>query len=447
VLDHYRKPRVLGLDLLRIFASLSIITFHGNVARLFGRNVVSSAIAANGFLAVDIFLVLSGWLLTRQVLRMRPVFPSRIQLAVRFWTRRWARTIPPYWLVLLGMLVFGKALHSDITLQPLTPGLLLTHAFFLQTIFPPNAYGITWSLVTEEWFYLLLPFVVIVLSARARSWRVLAGVGLAILLVPATLRAILLTTPMNWRIGILVFPPARFEGLVVGALLAAASMGAPWWDRVMARRGRLFLLGTVLIAGILLAGIADTWVYRVIGILGFNLSLGLLMPFLSQLRWPKTAPVVAVMATAYLSELTYPLYLLHVFRLHLGPTSGVTAVGSGVVSVVTLLLAATLLHLGVERPCLALRDRFDRERARRTETGPAPGATWKEPAPGARPKVMRGGQQQVGPTAPARAVGVARGTTDHAAGIPPSGAGQPADGPPPGALSGPVPPAATPRPA
>jgi peptidoglycan/LPS O-acetylase OafA/YrhL len=162
---------------------------------------------------------------------------------------------------------------------------------------------------------------------------------------------------------------------VVGALLAAASVGAPWWPQVLARRRFLFLLGLVGVASMLAAGMVSSWPYRIFGVLVFCVSLGMLMPLMSQLRWPVAAPALAMMATAFLSELTYPLYLIHTLvRIHWAhfrfPISALLLL----LVVVILFGSAILLHLGVERPFLALRDRFD----------PAP-AKWKEPPAEGRP--------------------------------------------------------------
>jgi peptidoglycan/LPS O-acetylase OafA/YrhL len=158
----------------------------------------------------------------------------------------------------------------------------------------------------------------------------------------------------------------------------------------MARRRLLFGLGLAVIPPILVAGIAHSWAFNIFGLLGFSVCIGLLMPFLSQLRWPQAAPAAAVVGIAYLSELTYPLYLLHMFRPTFRTTSSVTL---AVFFAVLLLLAATALHLGVERPFLALRDRYDREHAGRTEERSA----WKEPvdlhAPEADRPVTRHDQQ------------------------------------------------------
>jgi peptidoglycan/LPS O-acetylase OafA/YrhL len=226
--------------------------------------------------------------------------------------------------------------------------------------------------VTEEWFYLLLPLVVLLIVPRLRSWRMVLGLGCAVLLIPAVVRVIMLAT--GDRASIVYTPQARFEGLVVGSLLAAASLGAPWWEtHVIARRRLLFTIGLAVMLPILLAGISHSWAFNVFGLLGFSLCLGLLMPLLSQLRWPQHAPVTAIIVVAYLSELTYPLYLLHMFRPTFSTTSSVRL---AVVFAFLLLLAATVLHLGVERPFLALRDRLDSRKA-----------AWKEPAIPAAPPV------------------------------------------------------------
>jgi peptidoglycan/LPS O-acetylase OafA/YrhL len=377
IVDHYRKPRVLGLDLLRITASLSIIGFHGNSSVFLGKNLAFQVLGHNGYLAVDIFFVLSGWLLTRQVLRMRSSFTSGWAFAWRFWTRRWARILPPYLLVIMVLFLFGNALlphlHRDpVLLSSLTFPQLLVHALFLQTLFPPNALGVSWSLVTEEWFYLLLPLVILLIVPRLRSWKMVMGFGCAVLLVPAVVRVIMLATPEH--ASIVYTPQARFEGLVVGSLLAAASLAAPWWERVIARRQLLFAIGLIVMLPILLAGISHSWAFNVFGLLGFSLCLGLLMPFLSQLRWPQRAPLAGIILVAYLSELTYPLYLLHMFRPTFSTTSSVKL---AVLFAVLLLVAATALHLGVERPFLALRDRLDNRRM-----------AWKEPAVAAAPSVV-----------------------------------------------------------
>jgi peptidoglycan/LPS O-acetylase OafA/YrhL len=377
LLAHYRRPRVLGLDLLRIGACATIVIFHGNPIRAFGQNWIGWAFARNGYLGVDVFFVLSGWLLTRQALRMRDAFRSSARFATAFWLRRWIRTLPPYWLVLAGLFAFG----SPALPHPMQPLQLATHALLLQTVLPPNLFLVSWSLVTEEWFYLLLPPAVL-LASRLPDRRLRAGLAIGALLFPTGVRAFALLQglPVSY---VFAEPPARFDGLVVGALLAAASLGAPWWLAVMARRRILFGAGCLGVVGVLFAGVDGSLQFRVVGLLAFNVCIGALLPQLSQLRWPAVTPVAAMMATAFLSELTYPIYLLHRMVPHLhwveahGPGRALLAAGS----ITALLATAAALHLGLERPLLALRDHFlPRPRPR------VASASWTEPAQaGARP--------------------------------------------------------------
>jgi peptidoglycan/LPS O-acetylase OafA/YrhL len=90
---------------------------------------------------------------------------------------------------------------------------------------------------------------------------------------------------------------------------------------------------------------------------------------MSQLRWSLNTPAAAIMATAFLSELTYPLYLLHpLVDLHWTHQAGGARMIYALANAILLLAAATAVHLGIERPFLALRDRHETRRR------------WKEPA-------------------------------------------------------------------
>jgi peptidoglycan/LPS O-acetylase OafA/YrhL len=368
---------VLGLDLLRIIACASIIIFHGNPTRAFGDNWIGLVFAHDGFLGVDVFFVLSGWLLTRQALRMRDTFRSSARFASTFWVRRWLRIIPLYWVVLAGLFAFGGATGA----QPMTPSQLATHAVFLQTLLPPNRFGVSWSLVTEEWFYLLLPLVVL-LASNVYDRRLRYGLALGALLIPMAVRAVLLSRGVAADY-VLADPLARFDGLVVGSLLAAASLGAPWWPWAVARRRILFGAGSLGLVGVLAFGVGESLAFHVVGLPAFCLLVGALLPQLSQLRWPSAAPRAAMAVTALLSELTYPLYLLHqvIPIRHWVQATGPARLGLAAASIVALLVVAAALHLCVERPFLALRDRYWGHPRPNVRT-----ASWKEPAlPAPRP--------------------------------------------------------------
>ena len=356
-LDYYRAPRVLGLDLLRITASLTIVAYHGSTqASYYNRGLLR-----HGYLAVDIFFVLSGFLLTRQALKLRRGMPLG-SFALKFWTRRWFRIIPAYWVMLL-LLVVGAAylpIRSNMTF-----GDLPRHLLFLQTLFPPNRYQLTWSLVTEEWFYLALPFVLaLFLLVPRRGVRVAAVV--VILLIPSVVRAVMAhngQTPMA--------PQARFDGLVIGSALAAIWTFVPEWKgRLLAQRGWLFGIGGVGAVVLLFATtkLPDGVGYWVAGLLAFNLCVGLTIPAMTVLQWPRFLPVGLAAVVTFLSDLTYPLYLVHGFAYSIVDLTGIhTKALYFAVALPFILLSAIALHLIVERPFLAWRARIDSSTRRSVE--------------------------------------------------------------------------------
>ncbi len=152
--------RVFGLDLMRAAAILIVVDAHATIAL---KNYYAGAfwhhLLPDG---VELFFVLSGFLIGGILIRTYEKegrFDGRLLL--NFWTRRWFRTLPNYYLVLLGLIVFTllRAWRSGLphTLPP--TGTLATYFVFGQNFardvspFFPE----TWSLAIEEWSYLTLP--------------------------------------------------------------------------------------------------------------------------------------------------------------------------------------------------------------------------------------------------------------------------------------------------
>jgi peptidoglycan/LPS O-acetylase OafA/YrhL len=83
---------------------------------------------------------------------LREISAPRPRLILRFWLRRWWRTLPPYWAALALVFLFAPGLHL-----PREPW--WRYAGFLQNLAWPHPpfFGEAWSLAVEEWFYLLLP--------------------------------------------------------------------------------------------------------------------------------------------------------------------------------------------------------------------------------------------------------------------------------------------------
>ncbi|HSS61495.1 MAG TPA: acyltransferase [Candidatus Limnocylindrales bacterium] len=347
--DYYRAPRVLGLDVLRIVASLTIVAYHGSTQASF----YNRGLLRHGYLAVDIFFVLSGFLLTRQALKLR-TNTRLMSFATRFWTRRWFRIIPAYW-VMLGLITLGVAylpIRANMSLADLP-----RHLLFLQTLFPPNRYTVTWSLVTEEWFYLALPFMLALFFLVPRRNVRVAGV-LLILLIPSVVRAIMVQhgeTP--------VLPQARFDGLVVGAGLGVIwSLVPQWKGRLHDSRKWLLAVGVLGAVFMFVATtrLNDGLVYWTAGLLAFNLFIGMTIPAMTVLQWPRFLPIGLAAFVTFLSDLTYPLYLVHDIGYTIVDATGIHSKALYfAVALPFIFLCAVVLHFAVERPFLAWRARID----------------------------------------------------------------------------------------
>jgi peptidoglycan/LPS O-acetylase OafA/YrhL len=345
----------LGLDLLRIIASLTIIAYHGSTqASYYNRGLMR-----HGYLAVDIFFVLSGYLLTRQALKMRSSGRPLMSFATRFWTRRWFRIMPAYWVVLA---LITLAIATLPVRGTLTPKDLLRHALFLQTLLPPNQYAVTWSLVTEEWFYLALPFVLFVFALLPRRDVRVVGIA-AILLTPGVVRFFTVSAGH-----LPTLPQTRFDGLVIGAALGAVWTLAPEWKAALHRNRKwLFVVGCsgLFFTFVLMTKVTDSLAYWTVGILATNICVGMTIPSLTVLRWPGFLPVSIAAVVTFLSDLTYPLYLVHDMCYSLVDSLGIQQkIRYFAVALPLILVCAVVVHVTVERPFLAWRARLDRNTRR-----------------------------------------------------------------------------------
>ena len=172
--------RVAALDLLRGLAAFSVaIPHYLTLNATDWRDADILAVAA-----VEVFFVLSGFVLAPQILTQvvgRPVGNLRV-----FLVRRWMRTIPPYLVALFGIsLATGQLQTVDF----------VRYAFYVQNLFyQANAndyYPVAWSLSVEEWFYVTFAPLVFITAKLYRSdaWNTAVFVGIFLVLVVMVARA------------------------------------------------------------------------------------------------------------------------------------------------------------------------------------------------------------------------------------------------------------------
>jgi peptidoglycan/LPS O-acetylase OafA/YrhL len=186
------QGRIRGLDGLRAWAVLAVIAYHVNPAWVPG-----------GFVGVDVFFVVSGFLITTLLLREASAH-GRISLP-GFWLRRARRLLPALAIVVTVSLVAARLVSSELLVgarrQVVGAATFLTNwvevaagsDYFAQR--QPQLFQPFWSLAIEEQFYLLWPVGLVLLLVALRSWRGRAVVALGAALASAVWMAVLYGGP------------------------------------------------------------------------------------------------------------------------------------------------------------------------------------------------------------------------------------------------------------
>jgi peptidoglycan/LPS O-acetylase OafA/YrhL len=258
-----RLPYLPGLDGLRAIAVISVLLYHGDLAW-----------AVGGFLGVEVFFVISGYLITSLLLnewRERGTIDLR-----RFWLRRARRLLPALFVVLVVTLLVAvvflpddvASLRGDVASAF---GYVTNWVFifgeksYFETIGRPSMVAHLWSLAVEEQFYLLWPLMFIggmKLFGRKRfPVVVVAGVVASVVLMW------MLYSPGSDPSRVYFGTDTRASGILVGCALAF--VWAPWrLRRKVTSSARNILnvsgvVGLVLLLQMLLrTDEFSSWLYR-----------------------------------------------------------------------------------------------------------------------------------------------------------------------------------------
>ncbi|HET6432733.1 acyltransferase [Dyella sp.] len=358
--------RLPGLDTLRAAAIVWVMLFHSWVVGGLGPHF--GWLSRYGWVGVDIFFVLSGFLIGAQVLA--PLARGEWLDLVDFYQRRAYRIVPAF-AVVLALYVWAPAVREFEGLAPWWQ----FATFSLNLLIDYNAqpaFSHAWSLCVEEHFYVLFPLLAMGL-ARWRSGAALKGVALALVLGGIAVRTTLwlhdraLDPPRNWYIEDLYFPTwSRLDGLLTGVLLAALKVFRPQlWTRAQAHATVAMWGGLVMLAlAFWLFRDRLAWLPNAFGWPLLSAAIGLLVfaaagPGSAIGRWH-------VWGARPVASISYSLYLTHKIAFHLVQVGwGERLHGIALFGLYALaaLAAGGALHLLVERPGLRLRQRRAAQRA------------------------------------------------------------------------------------
>lgn len=298
-----------GLDGLRALAIVAVVWHHSVRPDLL-------PMAARGFTGVDLFFVLSGYLIVTLVVREKER-RGRVSL-LDFWMRRFLRLMPVYYLLLFGLLaVYLIAKPDDPDTTRLAEGLPV-YAFYLSNWFHPNAnnLSITWSLATEEQFYLVWPLVEAFFApfAAAAFWIAAVIVNQLInfgILDPAIDAAFGVGTADSREILAVTFTP-----ILMGVGLARLLHRKRGFD--IARKVAGFPHAPLVFAALLLV-LFNLPAEDISGL--FRLTLHILMTlWVASIVLAPSSPVTSILdwrPIAFVGAVSYGMYLYHLWCIHI----------------------------------------------------------------------------------------------------------------------------------
>ena len=340
-----------ALDGIRALAIVGVMAFH-----------LGLGWASGGFLGVDLFFVLSGFLITSLLLE-EWLTTARIKL-LPFWGRRARRLLPALILVVIVVLVYtvvrGRTAHTvgaGAGLSRLRGDALATLFYFQNwhdvfTIPVVSPFSHAWSLSIEEQFYLVWPFVMLALvSLSSTRWR-RAGVALCAGGFIASAADMALAYHSG-AIGAVYFETgARAFDILAGAAVAMLVVGRPQPSR--RARTTLHIAGPMALGGLLVFWFTaqlDTAMYR--GGLVVCAVLGAVVVADARLVAPgPLGRVLSLRPVRWIGVISYGLYLWHwpVFLYVHELATGLAPAPQHLLAIGLTVAAATLSYYLLERP-------------------------------------------------------------------------------------------------
>ena len=349
-----------SLDGIRALAVVGVILYHFGYPWMRG-----------GFLGVDVFFVLSGYLITSILLS--DLRSQKFDLA-SFWVRRARRLLPALLVMCVAVAIVVRVADPVSNWPPLQSDLWWTifyganwhfiasdQDYFAQW-FNASPLRHTWSLAIEEQFYLAWPLVLVLLARFARGSRLILAGAVGVGILASVLAMLVVFDP--WGPSRAYYgTDSRAHELLIGALLGIATTGNPALTRdrgkvvdLVAALGLLGVVGAFLI-------VPDSWpgYYRG-GSLVLSITVGCVLWAVESRPTGLVSRVLSIGGAQWLGRISYGLYLWHwpvivfagpalaVFLASLMPgliggTTGLNAVRAGII----LALAVTSYYV-LERP-------------------------------------------------------------------------------------------------
>ncbi len=352
-----RTPHNFGLDVARFLAIVLVLGEHcsGYFLGVAGHGT-PLIVMYGAIVGVELFFTLSGFLIGRLLFAVAETDPSPHGWLV-FMARRWLRTLPLYflWLAVMPM-VLGPPAHFAADLRR-----YLTLSQNLAWPMPPDRwFPESWSLVVEEWFYLLFAAALLGAVALTRSTKAIWPVIGVFVVVPAVVRTFI-PADGNFIDNIYHIALLRLDAIAWGVALARLERDG---SRLFRHPRAAFAAGAALLAALLaqdivglgvpMTGMAFAHLQLVLG----SAALCLMLAGLLRLP-PPVRPLAWIVRTV--AKISYGIYIMNMTIL-VAVVDASLRHGRGLWTIVPVSLALIFLlpYLSFrffEAPLLALRPR------------------------------------------------------------------------------------------
>lgn len=360
------NKRIPALDLLRSLAIFLVVLHHYPKSQ--DPNSIYMTLRSFGWIGVDIFFVLSGYLISKGLIKE---FKRESKFSFsNFYVKRAFRILPIYWVV-VALYFFLPSFAEREKIAPLWRFLTFTQNFDLTF----SAFSHAWSLCIEEHFYLVLPislFFLLKRSSSKLSILVFAGLILGGMVLRwsiwESLIAPLDISTRAFRVTYykyLYYPTyGRLDGLVLGVLISTIQVYRPiLWNKLIGQHNKLLMLGVLLISVALTLFSGQKSIISTT--FGFPLlSLGIASIFISVFNNKSIFSKYKIPSMNVFATLAFSIYLTHkavikIVHVHLEGFGfekfhPVTTLST----IVSILLFSWILFTLIEKPFLKFRERL-----------------------------------------------------------------------------------------